>query len=176
MARTSPRAKPKEKPEAAKKAGTPAPVKAVPVSTARPALWDRWFDDFWRHPFPSLAWRQEHWPFAELRSDLGAIDVRDADGEIVVKADLPGVKKDEVQIELTDSTLVIKGERKKEEEIKEEDYVRRERSYGSFSRVIGLSSEVNSDAVKASFKDGVLEVHLPKTEAAKRKPRKVAIE
>jgi HSP20 family protein len=107
---------------------------------------------------------------------MGAIDVRDADGEIVVKADLPGVKKDEVQIELSDSTLVIKGERKKEEEIKEEDYVRRERSYGSFSRVIGLSSEVNSDAVTATFKDGVLEVHLPKTEASKRKPRKVAIE
>jgi HSP20 family protein len=176
MTKVNPKPKEKEKPEVAKKASPPAPPKALPSGTARPALWDRWVDDFWRRPFPSLAWRQEHWPFAELRNDLGAIDVRDADGEIVVKADLPGVEKGEVQIELTDSTLVIKGERKKEEEVKGEDYVRRERSYGSFSRVIGLSSEVNSDAVKASFKDGVLEVHLPKTEMAKRKPKQVVIE
>jgi HSP20 family protein len=60
--------------------------------------------------------------------------------------------------------------------VKEEDYVRRERSYGSFSRVIGLPAEVNAEAIRATFKDGVLEVHLSKTEAAKRKPTKVRIE
>jgi len=156
------------------------------ASTATPArrrfsAWERamerWFDDAWRRPFGALFPEPERWgPFAELRTDLAAMDVHETDGEIVVKVDLPGVKKEEIQVELRDSSLFIKGERKKEEEIREEDYYRSERSFGSFSRVIPLPVEVKADGIKATFKDGVLEIRLSKTEASKKHATKIAVQ
>jgi HSP20 family protein len=77
---------------------------------------------------------------------------------------------------LTDHTLVIKGEKKKEEETKQESYFRSERSYGRFVRTLQLPKDVQADKVKASFKNGVLEVRMPKTEEAKAKEIKVKVE
>ena len=77
---------------------------------------------------------------------------------------------------LTDSRLTIKGEKKKEEEVKEKDYFYSERSYGSFARVLQLPCQVKGDKVKASFKNGVLEITLPKSEEAKRKTIDVKID
>lgn len=168
--------------EKAERKDVAKPAAARPARVLPPlspfAVWERamerWFDDFRRRAFPSLAFEHE-WPFAELGKELPAVDVRESDGEIVVKADLPGVSKDDIQVELRDTDLVIKGERKKEEEVKEEDYYRCERSYGSFSRVIGLPADVKTDGATATFKDGVLEIRLPKTEEARRKTVKVQV-
>jgi HSP20 family protein len=86
------------------------------------------------------------------------------------------MEKENVEVKLTDHMLTIKGEKKKEQEIKEENYYRSERSYGSFIRTLELPADVHADKVKASFKNGVLEVRLPKTEEAKTKEVKVKVE
>jgi HSP20 family protein len=175
-------AKPQERQEKKEIRKPTPPSSLVAARTTRPlspfATWeramDRWFDDFRRRAFPSLS-VERAWPFGEA-GELPAVDVHETDAEIVVRADVPGVSKDEIQVELRDMALIIKGERKKEEEVKEQDYYRCERSHGSFSRVIGLPTDVKADAIKASFKDGVLEIHLPKSEEAKRKSVKVKVQ
>ncbi len=93
-----------------------------------------------------------------------------------MKTELPGLEKKDVEVKLTDSRLTIKGEKKKEEEVKEEDYFYSERSYGAFARVLQLPCQVKGDKVKASFKNGVLEVKLPKSEEAKSRSVNVNID
>lgn len=97
-------------------------------------------------------------------------DVVESDGEILVTADLPGVSKDDIDIRCTGDSLMIKAERRSEEEEKEsEGYVRRERSWGSYRRDISLPGKVDCDAVEARFRNGVLKVKLPKEEAEGRR-------
>ena len=84
--------------------------------------------------------------------------------------------KDNIEVNLTDHTLTIKGEKKKEEEVKEENYFRAERSYGTFLRTFDLPKDVRADKVKASFKNGILEIRMPKTEEAKTKEVKVKVD
>jgi HSP20 family protein len=105
-----------------------------------------------------------------------AVDVFEEKDDIVVKAEIPGMDKDNIEVNLTDHTLTIKGEKKKEEEIKEENYYRSERSHGLFFRTLELPKDVHADKVKATFKNGVLEVRMPKTEEAKAKEVKVKVE
>lgn len=100
-------------------------------------------------------------------------DLREDDNEIVIKMDIPGVKPDDVDIELTRDNLVVKGERKFEDIDKRKDYVRIERQFGTFQRSWTIATAVQADAIKAEFKDGVLAITLPKAEAAK--PRKVQV-
>ncbi|HXG31074.1 MAG TPA: Hsp20/alpha crystallin family protein [Thermodesulfobacteriota bacterium] len=137
---------------------------------------ERWFEEFFEEPFLPRAWRR--FPslkrLRELEGISPAVDMYDKKDEIVVKAELPGVEKENVHISLSDNTLTIKGEIKKEEEVKEEDYYYSERSYGSFARILSLPSKVKSDGIKASFKNGILEIHLPKAEEAK--PKEIKIE
>jgi HSP20 family protein len=90
------------------------------------------------------------------------MDIFEKDGALMVKAELPGVKKEDVAITLDDGDLVIRGESKAESEVKEEDYYRMERSYGSFYRRLPLPFEAQAEDIKASFADGVLEVTVPK--------------
>lgn len=103
------------------------------------------------------------------------VDMYDKDDEIVVKAEIPGVEKEDVNISLTNNTLTIKGESKKEKETKEEDYYYCERSHGKFARMLTLPEEVQSDKVTAEFKNGLLEIHLPKSPGAKPKEIKVKV-
>ena len=105
-----------------------------------------------------------------------SVDIYETDENIVLKAELPGVDKKEVSVEVKDSTLILKGERKREKEVKEENYHRVERSFGTFMRSFTLPVSVKQDQVKAKFKDGVLEVTLPKSEEAKPKQVKVEVE
>ena len=136
---------------------------------------DRMMDDFFsrrRHSW----WPQRWFRPDETEISAPAIDLYEDKDNIVVKAELPGMDKDDVQVNLSDHLLTIKGEKKKENEIKEENYYRSERSYGSFVRTLELPKDVHADKVKASFKSGVLEVRLPKTEEAKTKEIKVHIE
>ena len=97
------------------------------------------------------------------------VDIQETEKEYVVKADLPDVKKEDVKVELDGDMLTVEGERKQEKEEKTKRFHRTERAYGKFVRRFSLPTHVDSNNVKADFKDGVLNVHLPKTEAAKPK-------
>jgi HSP20 family protein len=136
---------------------------------------DRMLEDFFgRRARP---WWPERWlrtDEMEVRPPI--VDVFEEKNDIVVKAELPGMEKDNIEVNLADHTLTIKGEKKKEEEVKRENYYRAERSYGSFLRTLELPKDVHADKVKASFKNGILEVRMPKTEEAKAKEVKVNIE
>ena len=110
---------------------------------------------------------------SSLRRWIPAMDLVETDDDFVLRADLPGLSEEDVNIELEDNVLTISGERKAEHEERKEGYYRVERSSGTFSRSLTLPEGVDPDAVKASFDRGVLEVRVPKPEA--KKPRKVAI-
>ena len=102
------------------------------------------------------------------------VDVYAKGDDIVVHAELPGVEKDDIEIHVENGTLTINGERKRASEIEEGKVYRLERAYGSFTRRFSLPKGLDASGVKASFKDGVLEVTLPKAEEAK--PRKIEVE
>jgi HSP20 family protein len=102
-----------------------------------------------------------------------AVDLIEREDSLVLKADLPGMTEDDVQIEVRDSVLTISGERKAEHEDKQNGYYRVERSFGRFSRALQLPSGVDASAISASFEHGVLEVTIPKPE--ERKPRRIEI-
>ena len=101
------------------------------------------------------------WRAADASLWAPDIDVYQKDDQLVIKADLPGLRKDEVSVEIADDTVTIQGERKTERQEDREGYFRSERSYGSFCRVIPLPEGAMTDQAKATFHDGVLEVTLP---------------
>jgi HSP20 family protein len=104
------------------------------------------------------------------------VDIYEEKDDIVVKAELPGMTKDDIEVDISDTQLTLKGEKKKEEKIEEEDYFACERSYGAFYRSVELPKNVQADKVKGSFKNGILEIRLPKSEEAKTKEIKVKID
>jgi HSP20 family protein len=102
-----------------------------------------------------------------------AIEVFEKEDRYVVKAELPGLKEEDVDISVTDDTLILKGEKKTEHEVKEDEYHWSERTYGSFLRTIRLPSNVDADKIEADFESGMLEITLPKM--AEVKPKKIAV-
>jgi HSP20 family protein len=102
-----------------------------------------------------------------------AVDVYETDEDVVVKASVPGVDPEDLDISITGDTLTIKGETRAEEEVEEENYVYRERRYGAFSRSMTIPTSVRADEADAEFDDGVLTLRLPKTEEVKPKTIKV---
>ena len=116
--------------------------------------------------------RQESW--------VPAVDVFDTKEAVVLKAELPGMKVDDIQIEVDDNVLTIKGERSFEEKVDEERYYRVERRYGSFQRSLALPQGVKADEIRATYEDGVLQVTVPKSEAespgASRSSRRPTVE
>jgi len=102
-----------------------------------------------------------------------ALDIYESPNEVVVKAALPGVKPDDVNIDITGDTLTIKGESKAEQEVKREDYLYQERRYGAFSRTVILPIGLKSDKAEATMEDGVLTLTIPKAEEVKPKAIKV---
>lgn len=101
------------------------------------------------------------------------VDIRETDDALLVQAELPGIDKKDIQLEVRDGVLTISGERRYEKDVKEENVHRVERAYGKFSRSFSLPSNVDADKVDATMKNGVLEVRLPKRESAK--PKAIAI-
>jgi HSP20 family protein len=101
------------------------------------------------------------------------VDIYETDDALVLKAELPGFSKDDIHIEMKEHTLVIRGERKHEDEVKEGSYHRTERVYGAFQRSFLLPTTVDQEKVRASYKDGVLELRLPKVQAAQ--PKRIAV-
>jgi HSP20 family protein len=103
------------------------------------------------------------------------VDIHETKDSFVVKAELPGVKQEGLQVSVEGDALTLKGERKLESQIKEDQYHRIERSYGRFERVLLLPANVDPDGVKATYRNGVLEIQLPKREEAKPKAVKVEV-
>ena len=104
-----------------------------------------------------------------------AVDIHETDDSFVVKADLPGMNKEDIQIDIKDSTLTLKGEKKFEQQVSKDNYIRVERTYGTFVRSFTLPQNVDPDKIKAKYKDGVLELTIPKKEEAKPKQIKVDV-
>jgi HSP20 family protein len=105
-----------------------------------------------------------------------AVDIYEGQNELVVKAELPEVKPDELDIRVENNILTIRGERKFEKKVDEKNYLRVERAYGSFARSFSLANTVNTEAIKAEYKDGVLTLSIPKREEAKPKQIKVNVD
>ncbi len=136
---------------------------------------ERFFDEVMRRPFSLFRsfvprWREE----AEVVSP--AVDIYEEGDDLVIKAEIPGINKEDIEVKITNDYLTISGEKKREEKVEKKDYYRYERSYGSFSRTFRLPLDVQTDKAKAKFDKGVLEVRIPKTEEAKKKERKLQIE
>jgi HSP20 family protein len=114
---------------------------------------DRLFEDF----------------FAPVRGEarVPAVDVSETENEVILKAELPGVTKENLSVEATPSEVRISAQTSDEQETRRGEYLRRERRWGKFERVVAMPAEVKAGEAKASFKDGLLEITLPKTESAK---------
>lgn len=110
-----------------------------------------------------------------MESFVPNVDVKEKDKEILVTAELPGMDADDIEINVSDDVLTLRGEKKEEKEEKEGNYYRRECSYGSFHRDIPLPVEVDADKVEAEFKKGVLKVRLPKKPESQRKAKKIQV-
>lgn len=132
------------------------------LMTLRRAM-DRLFEESFVRPSKLFAWEDGLLP----------LDVYQTKDSVVVKASLPGVKPEEVEINLTDDVLTIKGETKEEQEIKDEEYLLQERRYGSFCRTVTLSGSLKTDKAEATFGHGVLTLTIPKKEEAK--PREIKV-
>ncbi|SLM49597.1 Heat shock protein, Hsp20 family [Nitrospira japonica] len=100
---------------------------------------------------------------------MPTVDISETDGEYLIKAELPEVKKEDVKVTVEDGVLTLQGERRQDKEEKGKKFHRVERSYGSFVRSFTLPESVDDTAVKAEYKDGILALHLPKTERVKPK-------
>jgi len=131
-------------------------------------------DDFFNRRMRS--WWPERWSGEGTEFRAPALDLFEDKDDIVVKAELPGIEKNDIDVNLTDHTLTIRAEKKKQNEIKEEHYYRSERSYGSFTRTLELPAGVQRDKVTANYNNGVLEIRLPKTAEAKTRETRVKID
>ncbi len=113
---------------------------------------------------------------ASLTPWAPAVDIYETEQNLVVKADLPDIKPEELDIRVENNILTIRGERKFEKKVNENNYLRVERSYGSFSRSFSLASTVNTEAIQADYRNGVLTLSIPKREEAKPKQIKVHVD
>jgi HSP20 family protein len=137
---------------------------------------DRMFENFfhrgWMRP---LHWERPAW--AELpvpfEGKMPRVDVIDRDGEIVVRAEVPGVDKNDLDVSVTENSVTIKGSTRREEKEEKGDYFRCETTQGSFSRTVSLPCDVDNEKAKTKFKDGILELTLPKMEKTKRRSIKI---
>lgn len=129
--------------------------------TSLPTDIDRFFEDF------GLGWK--HFD----RAWSPSVDLSETDDKYEVTVDLPGMKKDEIQIQYKDNVLVLSGEKKHEEKVDQKNYHRIERAYGKFERSFRLPKDVKAESIKASYKNGVLHVEIPKAE--KVKPKEISV-
>ncbi len=164
--------------------GAPARTVYPPLMSLRRQV-DRLFDDFldedWMMPSTGLS-RIWDMPLIKPRGiDMRRLlesprtDMSESDKEYELSVELPGMSEKDVEVTIKDNMVTLKGEKKSERETREKDYHIAERTYGSVRRTFSMPSDVDPDKVKASFSQGVLTVHLPKTKEARAKPKKVEI-
>lgn len=141
--------------------------------TQMSTLWDEMNDLFEQH----FGGRSLMRPLSGMMRWAPSVDMYETDDEIVVKADVPGMSKEDLEVTVTEEAITISGETQAEEEVKGENYMRRERRYGKFTRRLPLPAAVHLDEAKAKFTDGILEVRVPKeAKPEEEKGRKIAIE
>jgi HSP20 family protein len=112
---------------------------------------------------------------AELASWAPAVDIFETENELVVKADLPDVQEKDIDVRVENNTLTIRGERKFNNEVHEDNYLRVERAYGTFTRSFSLPNTVNTEGIRAEYRNGVLSVRMPKREETKPKQIKISV-
>jgi len=136
---------------------------------------ERMMADFMRRPFSMFP---AMWPRMEVIEEemIPAVDIYEENDSVIAKVELPGMKKEDISVEISNGILKIAGEKKREEKVEKKNYYRIERSSGAFERRISLPVETQDDKAKATFKDGVLQIKIPKSEEAKKKERKINIE
>lgn len=133
-------------------------------------LFDEDFDRVFEGFFRPLHWVEE----ATADSFAPTMDIIERDSEFVVRADLPGVKKEDINVMLENGVLTITAERQAEVQQKDERLIRRERHYGKYMRSLRLGTQIDDKRIRAAYKDGVLELVLPKAEEVK--PRKISVD
>lgn len=137
---------------------------------------DRMFDSLFRgFGFPALGFGRDPGPLAQTEWLRPTLDIAASDGEYTISVELPGVDEKDVQLELLDDTLVIKGEKKHEKEEKEKNYYRMERSYGSFQRVLSLPEDAEQENIGATFKRGILKITVPRKAKVSTKSKQITI-
>jgi len=137
---------------------------------------DSWFESFFPRGWPQAFRRGGPWwseSAAPFEGRMPKVDVIDRDDQVLVRAEVPGVEKNDLDVSVSDGAVTIKGHTKHEEKEEKGDYYRHEISRGAFARTVALPDYVNTEAVTAKFKDGVLELSLPKIEKAKRRNVKI---
>lgn len=161
-------------------------TKDVPVSTGKSAPqtesramspfreFDRMLDSFFDRGGMPSRWEHPLWQrFAAFEKGMPKVDVIDRDAEVVVRAEVPGFEREELDVSVTDGAVTIKGDHREESKEEEGEYFHSEISRGSFTRTVALPGEIDADKAAASFKNGILELTLPKLKQANR--RKVDI-
>lgn len=143
------------------------PVRMLSPFEEMERIFENAFPRGWLRPF---AWERPLWHelFEPMEASFPKVDMIDRDDEILVRAEIPGVAKKDLEVLVTDDTLTIKAARRREEKEEKGDFYRREISHGAFARTLMLPATVDGAAAKARFKDGVLELTLVKVEKAKR--------
>jgi HSP20 family protein len=136
---------------------------------------ERMLNDFFQQRYFTPSW-MPRFKLPELADVSTSVDMFEEGDELVIKAEIPGMKKEEISIDFAGDVVTISGEKKSEERTERKDYFRVERSFGSFSRKLHLPIDIQVDKAKASFKDGVLEIRMPKSEAEKQKVRKITVQ
>lgn len=142
-----------------------APVKVMGPFEEMERMFENFFSPGWMRPL--------HWPrlgeiAAPFSGAMPRVDVIDRDDEIVVRAEIPGVEKNDLDVSMTNNTVTVKGSTRHEEKEEKGNYYRCEISRGAFSRTVTLPAEVDESKAKAVFKDGLLELTIPKKEKSKR--------
>ena len=135
---------------------------------------DRLFDEVFKKPFFSL-WSQRMGG-EEVEELYLPVDIYEEGDSVVVKAEIPGIRKEDIDVQLSPDSITISGQKSKEQRVDRKDYYRLERSYGSFMRTCRLPMETITDTARASFKDGILEVRILKSEAATQRVKKLNVE
>lgn len=144
-------------------------------------VFDRFLSEDWMRPGPALGRLRDLPLFKPRGADLSELletpraDMSETEKEYELTVELPGMSEKDIELNITDDMISLKGEKKSQRETREKDYYIAERSYGSVHRTFSMPSGVELDKVKASFLNGVLTVHMPKTKEARSKPRKVDI-
>jgi len=137
---------------------------------------ERWFNEAWTSPFSLLSRRTRPiFGAAGFEDITPAVDLYEEGKDLVMKTDMPGVKKEDVHIDLSENVLTISGEKKMEETVEKGGLYRCERSYGRFSRSFELPFDVDKEKITAILKEGVLEIRLPKTESEEKEVKSISI-
>jgi HSP20 family protein len=150
---------------------TPATASGITPWEQMERLMDEFLPGRWMHRWGAPAWDDL---MPGMWAPSPSVDVLDRDDEVVVKAEIPGVRKEDVELSVTDNTLTISGETQHEEKEEKENYSRREIRRGAFSRTVTLPAAVDTDKATAKFEDGMLVVSMPKVTKTSRKRVEIA--